>query len=83
MTKKQTPAQKEHGGACPTCGHCKCCDKAAKPAITFPICTRPHYPLTPWYPDWTYRPNPVWYGATTTEPTLTVSDNTSSARFTQ
>lgn len=54
MTKKNSKTQevapKEHGGACPTCGHCKCCEKKAAAAITFPpICTRPHY-------DWTYRP---------------------------
>jgi len=50
-------APKEHGGACPTCGHCKCCEKKAAPMIQYPpICTRPHY-------DWTYRPG-IWYGLT-------------------
>ncbi len=61
-------APKEHGGACPTCGHCKCCEKKTAPAITFPpICTRRHYP--DW--DWTYRPIPVWYGTTTVDSTAT------------
>lgn len=59
MSIKSNPAKPatEHGGACPTCGHCKCCEKAATPAPApiqiQPFCTRRHYPET-W--DWTYRP---------------------------
>lgn len=48
----------EHGGACPTCGHCKCCEKKAAPYVPYipyqPICTRQHYP----------HYTPIWYGAT-------------------
>ena len=62
---------KEHGGACPTCGHCKCCEQKAAPIINVPpICTRRHYP------DWTYRPyeSPVWYGtSTSTAPAVTIT----------
>ena len=63
MTKKKatTKPNQEHAGACPTCGHCKCCEKkAAAPAyvpLQYPICTRPHYPTT--WPQ-------IWYGGTST-----------------
>ena len=79
--KRIKPLAAEHGGACPTCGHCKCCEKAAQP-ITPPICTRPHYPLlTRPFLDWTWRPydNPIWYGGTSSGTTATLTtDNTTS-----
>lgn len=67
----KTPAV-EHG-QCPTCGHCKCCEKKAAAPIYFPIylppiCTRRHYP--------DYSPTPFWYDTTTANPQITTTAHT-------
>lgn len=49
MPVKKQKAEKPAHGACPTCGHCRCC--GSKPTFV------PYF-----YPDWTYRPQPRWYG---------------------
>lgn len=63
--KKKPEANLPTHGACPTCGHCKCCErKALEP---WPIYVKPWWEwwstptLTypPTYPTWTTTTNPV------------------------